>query len=469
MNNKDFITNTLKYCIPSIFAALISIVAIPIISAVYPSEEYGYISNFYSVGNLMMSFLLFGLDGAYIRFYNERVAETNSKGMLFFVIKTSFIFSLVFFGIAFCIDYRKVTIYLFNDDNLLSLLLFYIYVVSLICYRLLNITYRFSENAKLYNIQQVFFILVNKLLFIVAGLISTNYLYSILIMCLLTALIVVLSFIYIQKNNNVKPLINVDTKKAMIKYALPLMPSSIVTYFNNAVAKGGLGLMGFRSDVGVLAIATSISNIFAILPSAFSVYWGTYMYKYYKTDKIRIKKIQSLVTTGCCLIVVLIFCFQDIVFGVLKSNYVESQNYFMLVMFVPIVSFLCETTAYGISISKKTKLTFMISCISSFINLFLCVILIPKYKAVGAALSISISSIITYLLQTYYGQKYYSSILDKRKTFVETFITFFVCYLNLFLYKNILLRIIISFIIFIILVVLNLEDIILLYKRKKKI
>lgn len=62
-----------KYSVPTALSAVLSLVLIPVISHVYPASEYGVINLFYSLGNLLMLFALFGLDNAFIRFYQEPV------------------------------------------------------------------------------------------------------------------------------------------------------------------------------------------------------------------------------------------------------------------------------------------------------------------------------------------------------------------------------------------------------------
>ena len=82
MTNKEFIKNVLKYSIPTIVSAIIALTVIPIVSRLFPEEEYGYITNYYSFGMLFMGLFLLGFDSAYIRFYNEKYENTNVNGML---------------------------------------------------------------------------------------------------------------------------------------------------------------------------------------------------------------------------------------------------------------------------------------------------------------------------------------------------------------------------------------------------
>ena len=451
MNKKEFAGNILKFSIPSIISALIALCVLPILTRLYPEAEYGYISNFYSFGNLLMGVFLLGLDSAYIRFFNEPMEDSNRNGMFLYATKVGIITSAIAISVMFVFFREKASVYLFNDTSGVGLVILYAYVVFLILYRMLNINNRFSGKVTAYNMQQVFFIIGNRLLFVIAAIFSTNYIPSIMVMLIFTVLVVVVSTAF-QRREFTNSCISKFRKLEMLKFALPIMPTTIIVFLNNSIAKLILGGYGLRDDVGVLAIATSAANVFSIIPTAFNVYWGAFMYKNYTREKKLILEVHDFVIVLSIFLVIGIFLFQDVIYLLLGENYRGSQLYFMLIMLSPIFLFLSETTVYGIALSKKTKYFLITAILGCLFNIMFCRILIPDNGSLGAAVGVAISSSVTFISRTIIAQRFYRSITNYIRTAVSCILLTVICSSNIFLYNSLLVRIIVSALIIVVII-----------------
>lgn len=71
VNAKDMLKKFAGFSIVPIFTALITIFVIPVVSNLFPAEEYGKINLFYSVGILLTTLCTLGLDNSLIRYYFE--------------------------------------------------------------------------------------------------------------------------------------------------------------------------------------------------------------------------------------------------------------------------------------------------------------------------------------------------------------------------------------------------------------
>lgn len=453
MENNTFINKLIKFSVPSIVSALVAICVLPVVSRVFPESEYGYISNFYSIGNLVLGICLLGLDSAYIRFFNEPIKNANRNGMFIFSIKIGFSICSILFILIFIFLRKKTSLYLFNDNSFIGVFLLYLYILVLIMYRMLNINNRFSEKIRIYNAQQVSFILSNRFLFIFSSIFSKHYIPAILIMLISTAAIVFISTLK-QYNEFHSPLITNQLKKEMLMFAIPLMPTTIVVFLNNSIAKLILGGHNEWDCVGVLAIATSAANVFNVIPSAFSVYWGAFMYKYYKTEKELICNTHDVIMLLSVILVLGIFNFQDLIYLLLGPNYRSSQSYFMLIMLSPIFALISETTIYGINLSKKTHLTLYTAILGCLVNIVICFNLIPSYKDLGAAIGICFSSFFLFVFRTLLAQKEYRSINYFSKSICSCLFIIFICGINLILYNKLFFRFIFSLFILLILIFL---------------
>lgn len=448
MTTNQFIKSMLKFSVPTVISALIGILCLPIISRVYPEEQYGYISQYRSVGTLIRGIVLLGLDQAYIRFFHEASENSDRNGMFQFCIKVG----VTTFAVVFCassVFHKNITEYLFNEDNLISFIFLSVYILSMSFFRYQNINYRYLGKPKEYNIQQICYIIGDNLLFVVAAFYSTNYIYSIGVIMIANIVVVGLSAIN-QKEFYKKGMISKTRKQEMIKYALPVMPVALIVLFNNSMAKLIMGGLGLRADVGVFAIATSAANIFSIIPNAFQVYWGTYIFEYYNKEPDRIKKVHDIVMALSALLVIAIFVFEDILYLFLGVNYRSSEAYFMIIMLMPITNLMLETTSYGINIAKRTSIALISSIVSCAVNVIICWTLIPVIGPAGAAFGIGLSATVGFLIRTIFGQYFYKSIYKIWKTVVTCILIWGICISNLVLVDYLQFRIMIAIIVILI-------------------
>ena len=445
METEKFIKNSIKFCVPSVVSAIVAIAVIPLVSNVYPTDEYGKINLFYSVGNMLLYVCLLGLDSAYIRFYFERPDDVKKEQLFSLAMWTGVgtITVLTVLVIAFVPD--LVSEYMFGELNYICIIGMLLYVVGLVVLRLISIEARMDARSLRYNIIQILLILTGRVSFIVVAIYSTFYQYSILAISCTTF---VLGVAFCIGFNKIKALTFPKLKKKSLRmvflFALPLMPATIMIWLNNSLGKMILSGYGNYDDVGILSIATSVSNVFSVIPAAFTVYWSPFMYKNHKKEHVFIKNAHDYV---CLLIAVLVACFflfQDIIYIFVGVDYKSSQSYIMLVMLLPIQSLFCETTGYGISLSKKTQYSLLVSVTAVATNFVLGVLLYRIIGVYGVTIGIAASAVIMMILTSVIGQHFYCSINDKRKSVVTMAIVVAVSVANTFVYNDLSIRIIIG-------------------------
>ena len=323
-------------------------------------------------------------------------------------------------------------------------MLLFIYVAALIVFTILNLSVRFDEDAKGYNIQQAILLVCTRLIYVVAAIYSTRYIYSVLVMTVSTVLMTcVVSFRRRDKLMN-SPFIPKSIAKELLLFALPIMPTTVFVQLNSSIAKLVLGAFEYRNEVGVLALATSVANVFTIIPKIFTTYWGPFIYKYYKTEQQLIKNIHNAMMIISLLLTVGIMIFQDFLYMVVGSSYQASQPYFMLVMLAPVAVLIAETTNYGVTISNKPIINLIISLIVCIVNVVTCYVLVPIYGAMGAVSGIVAAAIINGTLRSIAGNHFYEVISQPLKTITTSLIIFGLCVANLFVWQSLAIRCLIA-------------------------
>ena len=445
MDPSKFLKNIIKYCIPSLVSAIVGIAVIPIISRVFPTEDYGKINLFYSVGNMFLYIVLLGLDSAYIRFYFEPPNGT-SRQQLFSLSIWSSVTVLIALTLVAIVGLPKIVSgYLFGERNIGGIIALSIYIVGLILFRLLSIETRMEEKALRYNIQQILLIFTNRVSFVLVAFYSTRYIYSVWAITLSSIFLGLYFFITQKKIGDLSFLrMKESVLKSVFLFAIPLMPTTVMTWLNNSAAK--MVLSGFNdfNSVGILSIATSVANIFSLVPAAFATYWSPFMYKNYKEQSEFIKSVHDYICFLSIFLVVGIFCFQDVLYFIVGNNYKASQAYFMLVMLAPIQTLFCETTSYGIILSGNTKYNLLISLIAALFNIvfgWAFYRYLGVYSVVGG---IAGAALIQIVLKTVIGQKYYQTVKRKVKTIFSVTVLFTLAIANVFLYPHLSLRLLVG-------------------------
>ncbi|MBR4085163.1 MAG: oligosaccharide flippase family protein [Lachnospiraceae bacterium] len=466
MNVKHFFQNMMKYCIPSVVTAILSIAVIPIVSRVFPTDDYGKINMFYTVGNMALYIVMMGLDSAYIRFYFEEFKGINRKDIfsLTFWLSSVFICITTIFIFIFIKDI--VTIYLFGEVKGYLLLLLAIYIFSLMLFRMLSIETRMEEKCLLYNIQQIVLIIINRVSYVLAVFVTTNYQFAIIIITVSTLMFAVI-FLFKQKKIQELRIPNVSREalKGILAFSIPLMPTTVMIWLNNSAAKMVLSGYGDFCSLGIVSMATGLANVFSLIPSAFCVYWSPFMYKNYKDEQAFIKKVHNYIMLISILMVLGFYSLQDVLYLIIGSEYKASQSYFMLIMLSAIQSLISETTSYGIILEKKTKVNLYISIIALLINVLTGYLLYPIMKSFGVVLGISLSALFQLVIKTIIGQKYYVSIVSKWQTILGYILIIIIITSNVWFYDEFIVRIILSITILCITLVLYKNDVVVIFKK----
>ncbi len=434
MEIKTFLKNIVKYCVPSLFSAVVGLAVIPLISRIYSTTDYGKINLFYSIGNMLHYIVLLGLDSAYIRFYFEQPNGISRKQIFSFAFWSSICITLLITIISVLFFPEFISNYLYGEKNTALLIVMMIYVIGLILFRLLSIENRMEERALKYNIQQILLIFTNRISFVIIAFFSTDYKNAIL-MIAGSSIALGLFYLFTQKDIHELsiPPISGKVYQDIIAFAIPLMPSTVMLWMNNSAGKFVLSFYKNFEAIGILSIATSVSNIFSLVPSAFSIYWAPFVYKNYKNQNKFICNVHDYVCFLSIILVVGIFGFQEVLYQIVGPEYRSSQNYFMLIMLTPVQALICETTSYGIILSNNTKFNLIISCAAVCFNFFASILLYPFFGIYGVVIGIAGSAIIQLLIRTIIGQRYYKTINKPIKTIISFLTIIIICTTNLFI------------------------------------
>lgn len=443
---RGFVYNLLRFSVPTLVSAFAAIAIIPLVSHLLPADEYAKANLFCDYGSLLSILLLAGTDGAYIRFFHE-VQDGRSRRMLFTKALATGLLSCIILSLPVILVFgNEVSTSLFGTDSKIPLVMLAGYTSSLIVYRLTSSGARLASNAKRYNVFQVSYILINRLLYCFPMFLFGTYGSAILFLTI--AMLALSGFSLL---TDVHPIFCFSSSEqkmvsytTMIRYGMPNILMAVLLSLMSATNKTILANNGSFAEAGVYAMALTIANVFAFFPAAFGTYWSVYMYQNYKTHKRQICAMHDFTMVLSVILVTIIFLVQDVFYLAVGGEYKASQPYFMLVMLWPVQSFLSETTSYGINLSSKTYLTLASSLVVWIMSFALCFLLVPCWGGMGAAIAFASGSIIVFVMRTLFAQRFYRTIMDFRRFAVSGVSIVALCAANIVLWSNFPVRLIVS-------------------------
>ena len=147
-----------------------------------------------------------------------------------------------------------------------------------------------------------------------------------------------------------------------------------------------------------------------------------------------------------------ILIFRDLIVFLLGDKYYLSKFIIPMLIFIPVMYLISETTVMGISFKKKSKYFLYISIVVSITNILGNIILVPFLGAKGAAISTGVSYILFFALRTYFSNKLINFNFNlKRIYFIIILILGYALFLTF--YDNIFLNIGIGILLQIIIIV----------------
>lgn len=432
----------LSYAVAPAVTGLITILVVPVVSYSFPSDEYGKINMFYTLGSLFSSIFLLGFDHAAIRYYFEPPKRITKQTIFTVSLVVGVVIDLVVVVLVLLSAGNIISFLFFGENNLCTLIFLGLYIVGLILFRLVNISARMQGFVWQYNIQLILQNIISRLSFVIVLAWTTSYFDAIVVMSLgMFVLGVVLASARRKAFSFFDGGFSFSTIKVLFCFGFPCMLNSVVTLLDTAIGRVVLGNFGQFGEIGVLAIATTLASAFSLLPSAFNTFWSPYMYKNYKSRVQEIRDIHDYVMLFALLLTMLIMIFQDILYWLVGGEYRSSQVFFMLLMLSPIKSFICETTGYGVMLKNKPFYATVITVIGVAVNCLLVYLLAPKIGACAAGIGVACSSVFVGMVRSLIGCRLYKSVNSYKRSLIGACLIIILCIGNTFIYQEIVMRV----------------------------
>lgn len=439
----NLIKKFFSFSIGGYINVLIGLFTVPLTTRLLSPEQYGISSLITTIISFMFVICCLGTEQGFVRFfYNEK--ENNRGKLLYNCLYYPFYMSVIIFSLIYIFK-KEISIFFlgYNEEYFWLIFIFSILFRSLNTYSLLVI--RMQQKGKIYSLCNI---LSKVLEFIFILLLYKKYgdTYKTLIVALLLSLILVTFFSMIIERKFWK--FNGEskiTKKEILDFSIPLTLTMALNWVFASSDKIVIKFLSNITELGLYSGAFKIVSLLSVLQTGFTTFWTPVVYEHYSKypeDKKFYKKANNYLSLMFFLLGILILIFRNIIVLLLGVKYKEAVYIIPMLIFVPIMYLLSETTHIGIGFKKKTKYYLYISIIVSIINLVGNIVLVPYLGAKGAAISTGLSYIIFFSCRTYFSNKLINFGFNLRRIYIiviimllySLFITFYKkVYVELFL------------------------------------
>ena len=413
---QTFLKNMVGFSMVTWVSFVLGFLATPISTRLFEPEELAKVGMFGTYASLFCSICYLGLDQAFVRFFRELPGRLTRRGLLTFCLAAA-LGAAVLGSLVLTAFWQPLANGIVGKPDRGVFLCLCLYSGCLVVYRFLSLCYRMEQNAMLYTIQGVLHVLLTKIAYLAIGFTRPTGRAAMMALTVLMGLFT-LCFIAVQRRQldiRFMPQINAPAVRELAAFALPLVPLSVLTWLNSSISTLALrSLLGF-SAAGVFSSALGLASTINIIQTGFNTYWAPYVLENYQNDQHRrFYTVHRLMACMLTLFGLAITLLQGPVFLLLGKSYRSSVIFFPFLFLSPICYCLGETTGMGVTISKKTYWTTLIYLFSAAVNIGLCFLFIPLLGMTGAAVASALSAILTLLLRTFIGERYYKAISSYR-------------------------------------------------------
>lgn len=411
---KKLAFNTVIFAVGTFSSKFLVFLMLPLYTRVLTNAEYGEIDLVVQTCNILIPVVSAGILNAVIRFGLERAVPQKS-------VFSVGLFTILFGFLAFCLARPFVQSIYFISDYVGYV---YLFVLTSGVHSLCSNFIRSQEQVKLYAfdgiLRTILIVALNIVFLMVLRYGVEGYLLATILSDAISA--VILFFVarlyrFISLSGIDKILI-----KDMLKYSLPLIPTTISVWIINISDRYILSYLIGNEATGLYAVAYKVPTIITIMAAIFMDAWQISSVSEYKEkDGARFfTQVFRVYSSLVFLISSAIVAFTKIITGVLVSADFYTAWRFMPVL-VMATTFACFATFLS-SIymnEKKSGHVLLTTAISAVINIVLNIILIPIYGIQGAAIATLFSYIVMFLVRAVHSKSFIRMSYNIPKLFIN--------------------------------------------------
>ncbi|MGH4118089.1 oligosaccharide flippase family protein [Clostridium sp.] len=450
---------------------IIGFLATIVTTRILSPEDFGKASMFTLAINIFMILIIFGTDQSFVRFFYEE-KEENRGGLLFNCLRITTCISL-FVILMILVFYKQLSMFLFEEQNLKVILVLILGILAQVFYRYGSLVIRMQQKGNKFSILEILNRVVNFIFIVILYLLMGKNYEIIIYSTVMTLVILALVSIYFEKeywnfNNFFRKNLK-HSKIEIIKYSFPLVLTTLITWLFQSFDRIAIKHWSSYGELGIYSAAFKIVALLSIIQVTFSTFWTPVCYENFEKNpgnRNFYKNIFKIVSFGMFFVAIACIAGKELLVLFLGKEYREAANIMPFLVFMPIMYTLSETTVIGINFYKKPKWHILIAGIVCFINIIGNWALVPKYGAVGAAISTAFAYILFFSLRTHISLRYYKINYGLKKVYLMIFVIFSYAVFSI-TNTSIYINLLVGAFVLLVMLILYYKDLIDAYKKQK--
>jgi O-antigen/teichoic acid export membrane protein len=426
--------NSIIYSLGNLMSKLAGLFLLPLYTSKFSVEQYGVIGLLEVSVQVMVALFGLNLFNAFFRWYWDEKYLDKQKQIFYTVFITVAVVCLIIVLplIAFASDFSAL---IFTNKSFAFI--FQLSVISA-CLETIGVLpatlLRLQGKAMMYSISYFVKLLVNLglnvylIVFQKLGIESIYY-------SAIVGNLVFLLFLGRYTIKNIIPQFEFRILKSMLAFSLPLLLSTVTGVILTVTDRYVLGRMTGLNDVGTYSLGYKLANTIrfliilpinlAVLPIFYKIIDAPGSKRFYA----RFTTYYSFITILAVLVMVL---FSDIIVKIFAQN----KDYWDAWKVVPIIAFsvlfgmLKDMALTGLQIKRNTKSIAIIMISLTALNLLMNILLIPKFRSIGASMSTLITQILFAVIIYLTAQKSYFIPYELGRLAKMLLVSLFICGLS---------------------------------------
>lgn len=436
MKKNSLINKFLSFSIGGYINALIGLLTVPIITRILSPEQYGIASLISIIVEMLVVFCSLALDQSFVRFFYE--VEEEERGKLLQDCLYYPMFITIFSSLIIFIFRNQISMFILGKKEKVIWIIIVFSIVALIIKSFAFLVVRMQQKGGLYSFFYILIKVVEFSFILLFFKIYGNDYKVIVLATLFSTLITSLLMIVVERKIWKLAGKRKIEKKELLNFSAPLVLTLALTWVFGSSDKITIKIFSNLKELGLYSGAFRIVSVISVIQTGFTSFWTPFIYERYSKnpdDLVFYKKANDYLSLIFFLIGFSILATRNIIIILLGEKYYDSLFIVPMLIFVPIMYLISETTMMGIGFKKKSKYFLYISIIVAIFNIIGNILLVPKYGAKGAAISTGISYIIFFSLRTYFSLKLINFGFNLKRIYMVTILL--LCYaLYLSFYNN---------------------------------
>jgi O-antigen/teichoic acid export membrane protein len=428
---RRFFKDSAIYAVSSAITGSLAILLLPYLTRKLTLQEYGVTDLLLSSFTIINVLVALEISQALARYYptideNERYRYA-STGLWFVFLM------YVLFSVLSMIFLEPINDILIGDSIYVSVTaIAFFSMLTFGIFSYLQIQLRWMLKPVEYVISNILFIVIS--FGLTVGLIEYTELRADgFFIARIIASVAGIGLVWHYSKQNYRFIFDLKILKIMLAFSLPLVISSAGIFVSLYVDRFIIRALLSLQDVGIYSACARIASIAGSILTAINFALTPLIYSRYqdpKTPGDLAYLFKWLVYVMLIITLLLLIFSKQILTTMLGKDYTEGYLLLPLLVASFIVAGLYNCTP-GLWIAKKTKLIATINIATAVLNTVLCLVLIPYFGYVGAAMATLISAIATLVASTSYAQKYYYISYDWLRINFAVIVTALCAYLIL--------------------------------------